>query len=406
MVFLFLLINIIFIIYFIYIKIRYLSLIPILILLIWIFMITETENNIKKIKTILIKNSLFTLRLILNLWISLIINYFWIWIINILWFLLNLNIWLFLFSLALNKEKYINIYHLNIYIIIIIIITFIKNYEKAILIFSSLLLWIYAFIFFIIWNFSNIWKKYINLFIFYLIFTLFLFIYVKINKILAILFLQFILIFYLFTIYIIKIYKKESNILEKILKWEKVFTIKRKINIEKIIKLIKNHESNLKIKFIFPLLNLIIITYSLLFIQNNLVKLIILIIFIINFLLIKQLNYNHEIQRLFLYWIVNIWIFSILTNNSRKIWEISVIWTIITTINTLLVYLFYKKILEKKILYKEDIYIRIITNIINAIINSFFIYQINIDLQLKIWIILVYLSLTLFLNINLYNKIK
>lgn len=433
MIFVVFLFSFLFVLYFFLIWLRWLSILPIWFLLFVIFNLSEDIEEHKKSidwKKFLIENIFFIARCLILIWIYLILYHFQLTQYSFQ-ILLWINILFFLSSYLINYQEGKKIFQFWLYFTEIwLILTYIKNFGfykfvKLIEYLSILNFWIYTFVVFIIWIFKKIsnstkwnWFLLLNIVILFLIYNI-----ANKNSYYAIFYTQiYLLILFAILLLIKKFYnkiqkaeeKKEENILQKILKWEKVFTKKKRIDLKKEL-IIYSHKfiEDLPnyIKFSLGLLNLVLIFIQIYFFVKQInteslkLKLTLEIwywwaiaIFFINFLLLKYLNFYYQIQRIFFFFIINFWIYlTIIDIFWKNIKLITIIWIIWNIANSIAIFLL-KKPLLNKILFIEDFYLWIIANIWALIVNLFFILKLNLDYQLKIWIISIYLWTQLFLT--------
>ena len=436
--------HILFIAYFIFVWTWYFSIVPLFFLLFIIFNLGDdfVKDKSQFLKDFFIKNLFVIWRLSINVGILLIGKNFF-WLIKTYQLILVINIFFFIISNTINWKDWLLFSHIGLYFWELTFPLYLaKNLSTSNVFylyhyFCLLNFWIYTFVLFIIWTFKKIsnnikwlWFLFLNLVIINFIYIFFS----KKNSYLSLVYTQIYLLLLFFVLSLIKkwylIYdkksKKEGNKedkLTKILNWEKVFTKKeKKLNLQELIKDLRNFIAWLPeyIKLWLWLINLIIILIQIFIFAKHINytwnKLIFeiwywiwIIVFLINFLFLKYLNFYHFIQRIFLFFILNFGIYLTIIN---IFWKnplyIAIIWTIWNILNWIII--FFIKYL-KKFFTKEDFYLRIIANLCAFVINIYFINQIKLNLDIKLWIITLYFGLQTFLTYynfkylnNIYEK--
>lgn len=126
-----------------------------------------------------------------------------------------------------------------------------------------------------------------------------------------------------------------------------------------------------------------------------------ILLFFVNFILLKSIDYYYNIQRFFVFFIINFSIYltiiSLFGSDYMTLALIGIAWNIF---NSMLI--FYSDHLRTiKILYQEDYYYRIGANMLALVCNIVFVLKTEIPNQLKFSLIFFYLGLQAF--ILLYN---
>ena len=132
------------------------------------------------------------------------------------------------------------------------------------------------------------------------------------------------------------------------------------------------------------------------------------IIFVINFFLLKYLNWYYYIQRMFAFFIINF--IAYVTIIDVFLWKTILLvtwWVTWNLFSTILMFAFSITTFWKKILSKSDYFIWNFINIIWLTVNSYFIYRIWFDVYLTAWILLLYIWLyTLIFRLMIAYRVK
>lgn len=450
--------NIIFIYFFYFIGLWYLGIIPILFILFLIYISSEKEDlswiNLWTIKYFFLHNMFTFSWILINLWISLfLINIKEIWIniemlnINTVYYFLWLANAIFLIiSYALNYKDWIKAFHATYYLNFLIFLVFLfwifelSDYIHLLLALIAFNLWVYSFINFIVLPLKkdNCFIPYVTFLYFILSCLIWIYILFSKNIYYAVFAWQIFLLILFLYIFLIwkfkeKILKKEKELerkedrqyqqLRDILKEEEK---KKPIAINKLLKWIvldvdeflRNNPASIKVMLSLLNVILIFIQIYLLFknftswnssILNEIFFWSSVWIFFGNFLLLKSLNYFYFIQRAFVFFIINFWIYISLLDlfGTKDLLFIATIWIIWNIANSVII-LWSKKLNLNKILYSEDYYRWILANISATITNLYFLFKIEANNFIKvsiafmyIWIILI----LLFYNIKYINNL-
>ncbi len=447
MLFIFFAFNLLFIIYFFTIKLQRAALIPLIFSLIIIYTLSDdfitTQNTKINYKRIFFENLIFIWYLLINYWIyKLIIIYSKITPLHPLLILLWINITGFLISSFLKLKSRKIIFHITIYLIEIILIfktiTTLTNLYKLINLLAILNFSIYTFSIFVIKPISNTWKEDNGLWFLFLNIIILLNLYKipfsQLNK--SAFSLQIYLVFLFTSLAWIKfIYlklsstpkKTKKSILSQILNWEYPFLPKKeKKDLKKLTfnlsKQIYNFIENLPeyIKFLLWALNIITIFIQIFIfiktlhtnsniLENEFFYWGSIVIFFINFLILKYLNFYHLIQRIFFFFILNFWIYlSIINIFWKNYLSISIYWISRNLLNSFLIFLT-SNLLKKHILIYEDIFFWILANLLAIPINIYFLFKTNLFYDLKLAILWIYIWIQLILvyyNFKFLKNIK
>ncbi|MBS8121742.1 hypothetical protein [Candidatus Vampirococcus lugosii] len=388
-----------------------------------------SQVSIKKI----IFNNLFYISWVLIIFgiygISYNIEFFDISNIDISLGLIFLNIFFLSISYLFNYNDGKNIFHFGYYFSFVIFFYnfFTISFEwidllNLFLIFLSFTFILYTFLVFVIGAISNSSLKEIKElnFIFFLFFVI-IFIYIKLynSPYISVLISQvFLMIFFLF-IYIINNLAKKSVFIKEneLLPLEKILSGKRLLEEKKynynVYEDINSFFSGIPwyLKFLLAILNIILIfSQILLFILNigsgelfyyEIIYWIGNIIFFINFLLLKKIDYYYYLQRILSFFVINFGIYLTIINlfgeNSFYISLFGVSWSILSS----LLLFSSKSFVYKRLFFKEDYYFWIFANFITIFLNIYYIYDLQVEISLKISIILLYIGLWFF--ITYYN---
>jgi len=127
------------------------------------------------------------------------------------------------------------------------------------------------------------------------------------------------------------------------------------------------------------------------------------VIFFINFILFKKLNRFVYIQRLFAFFVVNFITYFTIIDFFWKNFTYIAIWGIIwNLLSTSLILIIWNK---KNIFDHFDYLVWSVINFLWVFVNIYFLFKIQIAYSLKLWVIMLYLGLYLFLYRIIYKKI-
>ncbi|WP_231178591.1 hypothetical protein [Candidatus Absconditicoccus praedator] len=132
-----------------------------------------------------------------------------------------------------------------------------------------------------------------------------------------------------------------------------------------------------------------------------------ILVFFINFILLKLIDYYYYIQRIMAFFVINFGIYlTILNIFGQDYFYIVVIGILRSIIGSLLIF-FSKSFIYKKLLFREDYYFWILANGMAMLLNVYFIFLLDINNALKINFILLYVGLWIFMtfyNIKFLEK--
>ncbi len=437
MIFVLIFFNIIFAVLFYLVWTWYFSFIPIIFS---VFLITNLWSIFQDIwekkidyKKLLIKNVFFLSYALIILGIYWVFQQTQILNINDIQFLIILvgtNILLTSISYVIQYNDWKSIFHFGYYFCFgIIFYELIKHSPQIDYIFNLTLLFIvltfafYSFIVFVVWaiikdKLNSI--KQLN-FLFFIFFVVVL-IYSKMYSVpyLSVLISQLFLTFTFWFIYYINTYSRwiqwsyrtEADLIDKILSGKNILQKKENFKDEMFLKLndffvsIPTH-----IKFFLALLNIFLIFAQIyLFVLNiwgtdilyyEIIYWMAILIFFINFILVKRINYYYYLQRIFAFFILNFWIYLTIINIFWESYTYMAIFGIWWSLLSSLILFFTKFLMYKKFFFKEDYYFWILANFITIFVNAYFIYYIDIQFALKTSLILLYVGIWIF--ITFYN---
>lgn len=439
-----LLFNILFIYFFRFIWLGYLSAIPIFFIL---FIISTTSNDIDEwvsketIKAFLLKH-LAIIAWIMILWgIQVLGTHLQINNISpeqITLSIIALNTFLWLLSYIINFKDWIKIFHYWYYCGFIILIfrlivtDNINIIREVTLLFIPLTLWIYTFINYILSNFSNlVWDKikslnflYFNLWIIALIQN-----WLSNNVYFGTFFSQLYLTLLFASIFSITKYTNEnpletnielsSKTVDQILTWKKPEKTKTKIWLHILLHLKSFFNTKSYItSFMLSLMNIVLIFLQIfLFFKHiwtssniilyEIIYWLSILTFFGNYIILKKIELYYNLQRIFAFFILNLWIYLSIVN---IFWEVPLymaIWWIIWNLITSLIIFWSKNIKDRNIIFKEDLFLWLIANSISTFINAFFILKLDLEYIIKFWLIILYIWIQLFIkyyNIKYINK--
>lgn len=394
------------------------------------------------VKKIILDYLMYINFLIINFWLFFIINYF-----------LEVYFW----DSVLTSLKSLSI--ISVFIFIVYFYWVILNKQNALKIsyFWFFIVWIYMFFlldknfhvfeFFLplIWSISVLWhlvyfiryNKY-NKFILYIIFLSFVVnLFLLIKNILNItpnalsLIIQItVLIILFYSLYIEKIYNSKMEIRERIKQkkyeinvfWYSDINVSsvQEEDLKKFYKRKKYYEIVLDffvgspkiVKIIFALTNSVPVIFASWYFFKNLQSWNGLyneviywswwLIFFINFILFKKLNWFVSIQRIFAFFVINfVTYFTIIDFMWHDYLYIS-IWGIVWNLLITVIMIWLWK--NNKFLSDFDYIVWSVINFLCVIINIYFLFKIWLNLYLSLWIVLLYLWLYLFLYRIIYKK--
>ncbi|UFX82706.1 hypothetical protein HLG78_00955 [Candidatus Absconditicoccus praedator] len=352
--------------------------------------------------------------------------------IFIITLIIGLNIFLYLISYIINYKDGVKIFHVGYYFSWLLLfyeavgVLSISDIFDVFLIFIVLSFVVYTFIIFILSNFTQINLSYIrNLnFLYFLLFVV-VFIYsnlydttyvaLLISQLFLMIVFGFIYICYKFT----KKKEEESkNKIETILSGGSLIEKKQKTiydlfsDISDFFKNIPEH-----IKLALALVNLFLMFGQIyIFFLNigsddilfyEILYWLGILVFFINFILLKLIDYYYYIQRIMAFFVINFGIYlTILNIFGQDYFYIVVIGILRSIIGSLLIF-FSKSFIYKKLLFREDYYFWILANGMAMLLNVYFIFLLDINNALKINFILLYVGLWIFMtfyNIKFLEK--
>ncbi len=377
--------------------------------------------------------------IIILIWLFFILRYFLIqqfWIgllttIKALFGVLWLNMLIYLISSLINKETWIKLSYFWFTLIwgyLFYLIPDIKIFKYFIVFILSIS---------IVWYLLNFLKHSYNKFILYIIFlsfiTLFFIFLDKVfihSDILLSLSIQITMSgMLLWIIYYKKKYIKLLEVLQKYKEYENELSLfwysdkKLKKNEEKIFKNPYNNTYKIIVDFfinspdfvkiIFSLTNTIPVIYASIYFFNHMQETNKLlneslywawaIVFFINFLLFKKLNWFITIQRLLAFFVMNFVAYFTITDFFGHNYLYIATWWIIWNLFTTVIILFLWK--KESIFNHTDYIIWSIVNFVWLFINIYFLIKLNLNNYLLSWIILLYLWAYLYLYRIVYKKV-
>jgi hypothetical protein len=206
-----------------------------------------------------------------------------------------------------------------------------------------------------------------------------------------------------------------------ILEWNKIWALKNKhkntfiTTIDHFFDMLDNRS-----RFFISLLNVIFIIIQIALFYKNIwnwsellyyetTYWIWVIVFFINFMLLKKINFYYEIQRFIAFFVINFWIYlSIMNIFWTNIKYMFILWASWSIFNSILIF-WGEKISKNNLLKREDFLVWIITNMLASLINIYFIFKLDIDnsyLKISIMLLYVWIQLSLILyNFNYLKKI-
>lgn len=435
--------NIFFISFFRYTWVWYISLLPIFFILFIIWTIAEDintkEDSKENIKEFIQKNISIFAWLLIILWVQILGTNLNIPFSpeNISIFIILINIILWYGSYFIKFKDWLSIFHYWYYFSIIVLLTrlFMSWNSQLIysigLLFIPFTLWIYTFISYVISNFSDMVEdniKSMNFLFFNLSIIIFiqkklsssLYIWNFISQIyLSLLFISILFINKIAKTKITQIINKPQKTLDEILNGKKEETKKEIIWLQIVfqLKAFFNTKSPIT-SFALSFMNIVLIFFQIyLFFKNiwtwdwmlmyEIIYWLSILTFFWNYLLLKQINLYYNLQRIFAFFILNLGIYLSIINIFWKVPEYMAIWWIIWNLITALVVFSTQPLKEKKILFREDLYLWILANTLSTLINTFFLFRLDYNFSTKIWFIILYLWVQLFIkyyNIKYINK--
>lgn len=429
--------NILFISFFRYIWVWYLSILPIFFILFIIWTTWEDINPAKEdkenIKQFIQRNISIFAWLLIILWVQLLGTNLAIEFSpeTISISIIFINIFFWIFSYLIKFTDWLSIFHYWYYFSIWILtyrmmMTGQSNLIPTMLtLFIPFTLGIYSFITYIISNFSELVEddiKSLNFLFFNL--SVIILIHKKLADsiyfwnflsqiYLALLFLSILFINKLAKNKVAEIINKPQKTLDEILNWTKTEKKQDKIWLQ-IIYQIKNffNTKSFITSFALSFLNIWLIFFQIyLFFKNiwtdqniisyEIIYWLSILIFFWNYLLLKQINLYYNLQRIFAFFILNLGIYLSIINIFWKIPEYMAIWWITWNLINSLIIFATSSLKNKKIIFREDLYLWVSANTLATIINTFFIFKLDYSLSIRFWFIVLYVWIQLF--IKFYN---
>jgi len=401
----------------------------------------DWKNNWKEfLKSFFLEYIMYVNFFIIVLWIYFILKYFYSLhnlglivdiksIITLLWMVTFFSV----ISIIFNKQTFIKVAFFWLFMLwnaLFFLIKDIKIFYYAVAYINSLAVTLYL-LFYVIYGKVN---KYLAYVIF--IFTIVLFFIILNNyfissQIILSFTIQFVIFLILsFVIYINKLYTKLKSIKKKkkeilyemrlfwyatinLTKEEETF-LKKYEKYEDILEIIVDFfvNSPKEVKIIFSLTNTVpIVIASWVFfhqletnmkIQNEIFYWLWAIMYFVNFLLFKKLDWFVVIQRLFAFFVINFVTYFTIIDFSGKNYLYISIWGIIWNLFTTVLILFIDK--KHDTFDAMDYLIWSIVNFIWVFVNIYFLFKVWLSYYLSVWIALLYLGLYLYLYRIVYKK--
>lgn len=454
MITLLLLYNIVFMYFFYFIWLRYLWVIPLLFIGFVFMNIQDAVGDIEKeksdkrketIRNFAISNILLLSWSIISWWL-IILFYFQglneiLSVLNIsfdydkysiiLYYVLG-NLIMWICSYVINYNDWKRIFHFWFYFTLFVLLGIISidfSFSMAINIFVfymiPLITAIYAFQYFIVWAFRDIsYLRYI-VFIFFNI-DVFIFIfkviqtttYIKIFYLQIYLFLLYLWIFLIKKLLSNRVYEDPTHE-DKLQQILQTWKLAKKKTTKSFVVYILDFINNIPdfSKLLLGLLNLIFILIQIyLFamalmpswqgfweakIYYEITYWLAIILYIINFFILKSLNFSALIQRIFLFVIVNFSIYLTIMNFFRDQPNyIVIIWVWWNILNSIIIF-YSENIFKWKVLFKEDYYLWILTNFLAMLVNLYFMNKLPYDESFIYPMMWIYWWVYLFISI--YN---
>lgn len=403
-----------FVFFFQQIGMRYLSILPLLLLGAFFSFYSGAVSREKNFLEIMEEQSVYRWWGMMTLGTIGMLKYLWIDLISIIGGVIIINAILWLLSYFRNYTDGIKLFQFFYGAGWIIFVALIGREHPEIL-FQVFLLWVYStmalysFIVFVVWSFVQVWKK--EQYFLLLFFTMSMIGWIiDINKTfptLAFFLAQvYYTLFIAFIVYIEKYhyYLEHSEIkidVKDLLQWLRISEIKKPTVIPFFVDLYEFfYHADKNIKKSISILNVITIVAMMIYFFSNISNSQVwylqfffwggLILFGINYSMIKKINFEYEIQRPFVFAIMNLCIYvsiySILGN------EILYFVTIGTMRNILLMIglLNSESLIQKEYLRVQDLVFWFRSTIGGFIINCFFLIQLNLATQLLFSMIFLY----------------
>lgn len=437
MIFFLILFNLVFVYFFYHIGFWYLWAIPLIFVLFFLFNFTDFlknqgENSTENIKKALLKN-FFVIS-----WFMILIWAFWLLTEFQLiseydyvsaYFLIVANILLWYLSYFIKYKDGTLFFHLwyyfswGIFFYQIYPLLSFSSFFDVILLFIVKTFALYVFLIFIIWTFiENKLYNIKQIAFLYFILTAMVFIYSNISDTpyISLVISQFLLTLIFLFIYLLNVFQQRykekvtsKSKLEYILEGWTIASKKEKRKFSKILEDVSGFFNSVPeyIKFLLALLNLWLIFGQIYiffmnigsdeFLYYEMFYWFSILMFFINFVLMKLINYYYSLQRIFSFFILNFWIYLTIINIfGENYFYIVLFWIGWNLFNSLIIFVS-KRLFLSEILKKEDFYLWIFANFLAVLVNIYFIYLLDIALDTSIYIITMYIWMWFF--VTFYN---
>lgn len=456
MLFVFFFINFLFVYFFYFIDFFYLSFLPLLVIFIMIFKSLDSSSlkNVGKEKIFwVLRENFFAVAwgLVLIGFLGMFSYAVSIWIVpSFMWdsliFWISLifiaNLLLFILSYSLDYKEGKRIFHFGVFLSIIgFFVRFFMLWEteeffRLFVLFWSFLSWFYAFLFFIVWVFKedarNIWYllylfwTVLVILSFYIIFEISLALWFLLGLItLSLLFLfQYTVKKLLLRYRQKKIEEKErrEELIESILEWKK-YEPQNYSRIHDFFDSLNYFFENIPlwVKFFMSLLNIFFILFQIYFFFESIWSPVrevsvegvyywlSILFFIINFLLLKFIEYPYKVNRVFVFLILNFGVYlSIINGFWKEFFFLALLGVLWNFFNSFFIF-FSRFLFNRYILGVKDYYFWIFFNFVAMFVNLYFVSQLDYNYKFLVSVMVFYIWVQLFLflyNIGFVRKLK
>lgn len=455
MLFLFFIFNLVFVYFFYFVGFFYLSFLP-LFLCFFIFfksLSSDSFKNFWKEKFLpVFKDNFFLIS-----WALIIGGFLWIfeYLINIgivplllgdslifwLFIVFFFNLLFLILSFLLDYKDGKKIFHFGLFLSVLLFFArfFVlwkrTNMFDIFIIFWSFFSWFYAFVYFVLWIFKTELKKlWYMLYVFWVgLFILSLYLFFDLSFTLWIslaFFVLFLLFLFQYLIKRLRIYyqkkipdktEKKEEIIDSIL-YNKEKTFEKRNKIYDFFSWLDDYFDNLPYltKLFISLLNIIFIIFQIFIFflsisywswasLEGVFYWFSIVFFILNFILLKFINYPFSVNRFFVFLILNFWVYlSIINIFGDSLFYLAVIGVIWNFFNSMFIF-FSRFLFNKYILWVKDYYFWIFFNFVAMLFNIYFISQLWYDYWFLASSIVFYIWIQFFFflyNINFVKKLE